>query len=215
MIKNIEVTSKYVLPSTGYFEITKHKKGETSIYRLLDKMTLAMTQDRLAEFYESEKQKRNPLPLNSPQTFELLDDAVNSGNNDLMNHLHKILRNCWVSTTSRAVYNPVEQDKAIHNYGTSDAYTITGNIVGGNGFIDSIDDPDALELLLETKDVKEINKVSNAINQTPMYFWRLNSKPPQKVERVVWFYANVGRLLLFVDRVLSDGYPAFLVEKIK
>jgi len=215
MAKNIEVNSEYVLPSTGYFKITRHEEGKTHTYKLLDKMTPAMTQDKLAEFYESEKQKGNPLPLNSIQTFELLQDAVISGDSDLMNHLQKDLRR-GVNTLSRAIYNPLgKDDETIHNYGTSDVYTIIRDIVGRDGFIDSIDNPDALESLLGTKDIKNINKISNAINKTPICFMRVNSKPSQKIERVVRFDASSDWLFLDAFGDLSYEYPAFLVEKIK
>lgn len=215
MARNIEVTSKYVLPSTGYFEITRHEKGKTCTYRLLDKMTPAMTQDKLAEIYESEKQKGNPLPLNSIQTFELLEDAVKSRDSDLINFLQKGLQR-WVNTLSRVIYNPLgKEDKTIHNYGTSNAYTITRDIVGRDDWISSIDNLDALKSFLGTKDIKNINKISNAINQTPMYFWRLNSKPSQAVERVVRFNSLGDRLYLNAYGNLSDENPAFLVGKVK
>jgi len=81
--------------------------------------------------------------------------------------------------------------------------------------ISSIDNPDALESLLETKDIEIINKTSNAINKTPMYFLRLNSKPSQKIERVVLFGALDGGLGLNAYRYLSVEYPAFLVEQVK
>ena len=47
MAKNIEITAKYVAPSTGYFEINNGK----SVYRLMEKMADAMTQDK--QFYSN------------------------------------------------------------------------------------------------------------------------------------------------------------------
>lgn len=211
MAKNIEVKSKYIAPSTGYFEID----NGNSVYRLLDKMTPSMNQDKLAEFYEKEKQKGNPLPLNSIQMFEIISDAVKSGNDDLKNYLQEGLQR-WSNTLTRVIYNPIgEEDEIIHNYGTSDAYSVMGDIVGKDGLIKNIDNSNALESLLGTKDIKKLNEISNAINSTPMYFWRFNSKTSEKVERVAGFNAYDDGLLLYAYRYLSHEIPAFLVEQVK
>ena len=211
MVKNIEVKSKHVSPITGYFEIDN---GE-SIYRLMEKMTTPMDQDKLAEFYEFEKKKGNPLPMNSIQHIELFNDAIKSGNKDLMNFLQKGLR-MWLNTLTRVIYNPVgKEDETIHNYGTSDAFSVIGNIVGNDGMIIDIDNSNALELLLKTKDIKGLNKVSNVINSTQIHFYRINSKPVKKIECFVRFGANSYWLNLVTDRNLSDEYPAFMVGRVK
>lgn len=207
-MKNIEVKSKYVAPSIGYYEISK--KGHPN-YRLFEKMTSVMTQDKLAEFYEKEKQKGNPLPVNSIRMFQIMEDAMKSGNMDLMNYLQKGLQRC-PNTLTRVIYNPEKKDETIHNYGTSDSYFVLGDVVGKDGWIRDVDNFNALESLLNTKDTKRLNEVSNAINKTPMYFWRVNSKPLKKVERVVGFYAGGGRLNLDALRDPSDEYLAFLVS---
>jgi len=208
MTKNVKVKSKYVAPSTGHFEID----NGNSVYRLMEKMTPIMTQDKLAELYNEEKPKGNPIPINSIQHIGLFNDAVKSGNKDLMNYLQKGLRE-WPNTLTRGIYNPIgKEDEIIHNYGTSDAYSVIGDIIGDNNLIKDINNPNALESLLKTKDIKMLNKISNSINQTPMYFWRFNSKPSEKVEHVVGFYAGDDRLGLNANRDLCYGYPAFLVE---
>ncbi len=217
MSKIIKPKVKHILPSTGYFEISKYnEKGKEIKYRLLDKLSSSMTQDKLAEFYESEKKKGNPLPLNSIQVMELLEDTANSNNNELKNYVHKSLRENWLNTLSRVIYNPAgKKDETIHNYGTSDSYSIIGDIVGNDNWIKDIDNKNALESLLKTNDVENLNKISNEVNQTPMYFWRLNSKPSEKTDRVVRFDADVFRLFLYAYRLLSDEYPAFLVERVE
>ena len=117
---------------------------------------------------------------------------------------------------SRVVYKPANQeDEVIHNYGTFDAYSIVGDIVGKDGRIKDINNPNALESILKTKDIKKLNEISNAINSTPMSFWRINSKPKEKTERVVGFSADDSRLYLDADGCLSSGNPAFLVERIE
>ncbi|MBU2612773.1 MAG: hypothetical protein KKB62_03575 [Nanoarchaeota archaeon] len=211
MTKEIEVKSKYVLPSTGYYEFSANGVPK---YRLLEKMTPSMTQDELAELYEVEKKKGNPLPLNSIQMFEIMEDAVKSGDKNLMNHIQKGLQ-MWPNTLSRVIYNPKGEDEVIHWYGTSDEEKMKGHLVGKDGFIKNINNPNALEFLLGTSDIKRINGVTNSINKTPMYFWRFNSKPNERTERVVGFDAGGGRLYLDADRCLSGEIPAFLVEFLK
>src|SRR3989344_956560 len=185
MANEIEVKSKYVVPATAYYEISK---GGVPSYRLLEKMTPLMTQDKLTDYYNEAKKKGNPLPLNSIQMFELMEDAMKSGNKDLMNYVQRGLQS-WPNTLSRVVYNPQGGDEVIHGYGTSDAFSRKGNLVGNDGFIENIDNSNALELLLGTEDVKRMNEVSYSINKTPMYLWRINLKPSEKIERVVRFGA--------------------------
>jgi len=212
MARKIKVKSRYFAPSTGYFEIDNGK----SVYKLIDKMTPEMTQDELAEFYNIEKQKGNPVPMNAPQHIELFDDAVKSGNAELLNFLKKGLQRRWPTTLSRAVYSPVNTENgAIHNYGTFDSYFNAGNLIGKDGFITEIDNKNSLEILAETKNVKRLNKISDAMNQTPMYLWRVNSKPSERTERVVGFFAYNDWLGLDAVRILSDKDFAFLVEKVK
>lgn len=217
MSKIIKPEVKHIFPSAGYFEICKYdEKGKPSKYKLLDKLSPSMTQDKLAEFYESEKKKGNPLPLNSIQVMGLLEDTANSEDNELKNYVQKSLRENWLNTLTRVIYKPAKQkDEVIHNYGTSDAYSIVGNIVGNDNLIENINNENALESLLKTKDVKKLNEISDAINKTPMYFWRLNSKPSEKIESVVRFDAGDDGLYLDANRVLSSQDPSFLVERVE
>lgn len=216
MAETINPQVKHIVPSTGYFEISKYDaEGKASKYKLLERLSSSMTQDKLAEFYESEKQKGNPLPLNSIQVMEILEDTANSKDSELKNYIHKSLRGNWINTLSRVIYKPVEEkDVTIHNCGTSDEYSITGDIVGKDGWIKDINNSNALESILKTKDIKKLNEISNTINSTPMYFWRINSKPSKKTERVVRFVAYDVGLGLYADGVLFVEYPAFLVEQI-
>lgn len=187
----------------------------SSVYRLMEKMTSSMNQDKLAEYYNIEKSKGNPVPMNSIQHLELFNDAVKSGNKELINFLQEGLRR-GLNTLTRVGYNPAgKEDEVTHTYGTFDAYSVFGDIVGKDGWIKDVDNPNALELLLKTKDIKLLNEISNKINSTPMSFWRIDSKPSEKIERVVRFYADDNKLDLDADRYLRNEGPAFLVEKIK
>ena len=207
----MEVKTKYVAPNIGYFEIDNGK----SVYRLMEKMTNPMNQDKLAEFSEIEKEKGNPVPMNSIQHIELFDDAVKSGNQDLLDFLQKGLQR-YPNTLTRVVYNLAgKEDETIHNYGTSDSYSRIGDIVGNDDWVKNINNINALEFLLKTKDTERLNEISKSINKTPMYLWRLNSKPSERQERVVRFGANADRINLDAYRLFFDEDPAFLVERVK
>ncbi len=126
MSKIIKPEVKHIIPSTGYFEISKYnEKGKKIKYRLLEKLSSSMTQDDLALYYEDAKKKGNPLPLNSIQVMELLEDTANSENNELKSYVRKSLKENWINTLTRVIYKPVEEkDEVIHNYRTSDSYLI-------------------------------------------------------------------------------------------
>ena len=181
----------------------------------MEKMTNPMNQDKLAEFSEIEKEKGNPVPMNSIQHIELFDDAVKSGNQDLLDFLQKGLQR-YPNTLTRVVYNLAgKEDETIHNYGTSDSYSRIGDIVGNDDWVKNINNINALEFLLKTKDTERLNEISKSINKTPMYLWRLNSKPSGRQERVVRFGANADRINLDAYRLFFDEDPAFLVERVK
>jgi len=203
MKKVVNPTSKYVSPSETYWEITGVKyKGNLHTYRLSDKMTEPMNQNKLAEFYEKEKQKGNPYPLDSILHFSIFDSAVKSG-------LRK-----YPNTLSRVIYNPLSKDNVIHNYGTSDVYSLNGDVIGEDGWITNINNKKSLELLTGIKDIKKLNKISQGVNQTQMGLWRVSSKPSEKIERVVRFDDYGGGLGLSAGGLPSGVFPAFLVEKV-
>ena len=214
-INRIEVRRKSLIARP--FEIIKYnQEGKQSKYNLSEELFPSMNAYDRAEDYEKAKQAGNPLPLNSIQLINLLEDVGMSENSELKNYIHDSLRKNWIATTSVVGYNPEGQkDRTFHNWKTSDSYSKIGDIVGEDGWIKEVDNPNALELILKTKDIKNLNKISNTINSTPMYFWRINSKPSEKVESVVRFDASSDGLILDADRYLSSGDPAFLVGQVE
>lgn len=206
------VTVKRIIPSAGSFEI---RRGDV-VYRIMDRLADPMTQDRLADFYEQEKQKGNPLPTNSRQVFGVMQDAFNSGNNELKNFLYNSVRNKFLLTLSRPVYNPAGQDdEIIHNYRTSDAYSISGNFVGPDCLIKNISDKRVLEASLGTSDTGKIDETANYINKTPMHLWRVDAKPERRIERVARFNAVSYWLGLGLYVGPSYVYPSLRVEQIQ
>ena len=214
MPKIVKPIVKHVFPSEEYFEISGvNYKGNPHTYRLYNKMTNSMNQDKLAEFYEKEKKEGNPHPMDSILHFSIFDSAVKSGDKDLMNFIQSGLRK-YPNTLSRVIYNHSSKDKIMHNYGTSDYYALTGDIVGEDCLVADIKDKKSLELLTGIKDIEKLNKISQGINKTPMYLWRVNSKPSEKIERVVRFVADDDRLSLLAGRYPSYEFPAFRVLQV-
>ena len=210
----------YTQPSESFWAVPEVLyRGEKGTYQLFDKMTSSMTQDKLAEVYETEKQKGNPSPTDAPliwaistRSHELRNEAPEVAES-LRSFLQKGFRQ-YPNTLTRVIYNSSEQDKIIHNYKTSDEYSINEKVVGTDDWIKNISDKNVLEALLVTKDIAKINEVSQWINGTNSYLWRLNSKPKQKDERVARFLAYGSGLSLGCLRNPLNEYPAFRVLRV-
>jgi len=208
-----ESEKRFFIPGVSY-------RGQTRAYRLFEEMTSPMTQDKLAEFYEKEKQKGNPVPTDAPLIWAIAASAYNAKDSNpqdakkLRQFLAQSFSRC-PNTLTRIAYNPKGNDKIMHNYGTSDEYSIDELVVGPDRFIQKIPDQKVLESLLGTQDVAKINEVSQFVNGTNAYIWRLNSKPTKKEERVARFGADGGRLLLICFGDPLVGYPAFRVLQVE
>jgi hypothetical protein len=217
MAEIIKPEVKRIIPTAGYFEISKiNKEGRQIKYRLLNKLSKPMNQFETTEYYEKAKKAGNPLPLSSIGVMNLLEDSVHSGNSELQSYIYSSLKNNWIGTTSIVEYNPENQkDETFHNWKTSDEYSLIGNIVGDDDPITDMNNKEALEFLVKTKDINKLNKISKSVNKTPMYIWRFNSKPDEKTQSRVWFDAYSDMLILNAYRSLSNENPAFLVEQVE
>ncbi len=202
----------FIIPEVIY-------RGKTGTYRLFEQMTPAMNQEQLAELYEQEKQKGNPYPTDRPLIEAIVTKAHEfiDQNPKEAKRLRSFLltgSQKYPNTLTRIIYNPSGKDKIVHNHGTSDEYFLDGKVVGPDGEINEIRDKIVLKKLLGTSNVKQINKVSQWINKTNTYFWRLRSKPEQKDERIVRLGADVDKFFLDCCGDISCFCPAFQVLKV-
>ena len=207
-----ESEKRFLIPAVSY-------RGETTDYRLFEEMTPAMNQEQLAELYEKEKQKGNPYPTDVPLIWAICTSAYNLRNENpkTSKKLKNLLENNfkkYPNILTKIIYNLSGKDKIIHNYKTSDQYSLDGKVVGSDGWIENIADKKVLEFFLGTSNIEQINKVSQWINNTNVYFWRLNSNPKTKDERVARFSAVQGRLGFDCCGSLLFKYPAFRVLKV-
>ena len=211
---------KYVAPSESFWEIPGVVyRGETGTYRLFEAMTQPMTQNELSELYEREKKAGNPHPADSILNFAIPLVAYNLRKKnpeeaeELRNFLQTSFRK-YPNTLTRVIYSPSGNDRIIHNYGTSEQYSVDKKVVGKSDWLVNIPDKRVLEALLGTKNVPQINRLFQWVNGTDAYIWRLDSKPKQEEERVAWFGAIVSRLSLTCGRNPLDEYPAFRVLRV-
>lgn len=186
-------------------------RGKTETYEIIGEMTPAKTQDKLIEKYGLEIPSTELLFGIMSRTYELRnkDKEVSE---TLRLFLRKGVR-AYPNTSTRIVYDSNGNDKIIHNYGTSNN-TIDTQVVGSDGWINKIPDKKVLESLLGTQDIAGINNISQWINGTDSYLWRLNSKPDKKLERVARFVAGGDGLGLDCGRDPLGEYPAFRVLKV-
>lgn len=196
-------------------------RGETGTYRIFEKMTSAMTQDKLAEMYETEKIKGNPYPVDSVLHFAICNQAYNlnlrnkdKGEAEQLRVAFQRGIQKFPNTLSRVVYSSLEKAKIIHNYNTSDAYSIDAKVVGDMDFIKDVKGKNSLKHLLGKKRVREINNVFQWINNTPGYFWRLGSKPDETDERVIRFKSLFDMLIVNASGYPHDESPAFRVLRV-
>ena len=194
-------------------------RGKQSNFLLFEKMTSALIQDKLIELYESERAKGNPVPTDAPLIWAIATRAheLRDENPKTVGRLRQFLKNGfrrYPNTLTRIHYSP-ENDVVVHNVGTSDQYSLEGNVVGPDGWIHEIPDKKVLESLLGTQNVSQIDAVSQWINGTAAHLWRLNSKPLKLDKRVAGFGAGDKRLSLGCDGDLLDEYPAFRVLQVE
>lgn len=190
-------------------------RGKQGNCLLFEKMTPKITQDNLIKLYESEKTKGNPVPTDAPLIWAIATRAheLKGENPEAVEKLRQFLKNGfrrYPNTLTRIHYSP-ENDVVVHNIGTSDQYSLEGNVVGPDCGIDQIPDKKVLESLLGTQDISQINAVSQWFNGTDFYIWRLNSMPKQLDKRLARFGASDSRLVLICGRVPLSEFPAFRV----
>lgn len=171
----------------------------------------AHTQDEWLKTLKGGEWSLADAPLNQATMTALYEhkDDPNKDLAKLVRAIQKMLKkdfeDNWMITGSRVVYRPEGNDKVIHNYATSEEYAVEANIVGPDGF--NKDAEDALEALLDTKDIKKVKQVIKWTSGKKPYLCRLNTKPEQDVERVVVLgVGSIGRFIIVAD--FNIGRPA-------
>ncbi len=191
-------------------------RGETGTYREFKKMTPSMNLDELAEWSEKERQEGNPHAIDSILNYAIWSQAysLRQENPETAESLRVSIQQSlriYPNTLSAVIYTPKGRaDRLVHNYGTSDCYTLEGDFVGPDGLITNIPER-FLEAVLGEQDPVKIDEVFRWINRTDSYVYRVNSKPGQRDERVVRFRAGSGRLDLNCNRNPLNRYPAFQI----
>jgi len=160
------------------------------------------TQDEWAGFTEESKQKGNFYVGDMPLYYSLFRAFTNAQGKDAEEAKEFIktqMREKWLLTLTRIKYHPNGNDEVIHNFGTSEQYATQKTIIGSEGDISQVSNPEALEALVGTCNIQEINQTFNVINGTPTYLLRKSQSPDKTVERVARFVAVSGGAYLNCD----------------
>ena len=196
-------------------------KGETSIYdlakTLLDNGN-AKTQDKWAEHRKIAEPKGYFYLADMPLYHAIFTAAFKQPNSNQKEEIRRFIqeqiRSKYPITLTRIQYTPKGKDKIIHNFGTNEQYDLEEYIAGPDRKIES-EDRNALNALLGTDNINEINEVYNWINNKPIYIWRVNEKPEQIEERVAGFIANSDRFNLNCSGSPQGSYEGLGVRRAK
>ena len=127
------------------------------------------------------------------------------------NFVQGVLRSQYPYTTTSVDYVPEEKDIVWGYKGTSDKYSVSENIIGPDREIVSVD-AEAVTALTSNSNLEQVKNVLSWINgKTPVWIWRVNSKPKTLDERAVGLGAGSVRLGLGADGYPAVLYPAFRV----
>ena len=219
MVKTIEPVVE-VKEFEKYFIISPiDNQGNVNPYIYDKELTKPMNLDgQMQEYYEKQKQLGDFTPATSLEIGTLIGDARISEHKGLINHLGTTFRNNLIRSFSQVNYGPNLEDNGILHYpAVSDEFFKQGIVYGPNGFVNdlSLEQRMAFELILGKKGLLGLNKDSQAINSTPFYIWRLNSKPSEKIQVGADFDAGSGRFNVNASWNLSYQVPAVrvLLEK--
>ncbi|MBT3404643.1 hypothetical protein HN832_03105 [archaeon] len=211
------------IEAEAYFTIPNvEDRGEISTYRLMKQMTPSMNQDALAEYSERGKRNGNPYACASNTLWAIFEASTKLEGKINPEEYHNLIQfiQSWMrqspNTLSRIVYMPEgEQDKVIHNYGTSDEYTLEGDLVGRSSWIGDIPphETQSLSLVLGTNDIQRLDRISQKLIKSPTYLWRFNSRPREKYVGVVRLGNDSRRIILACQRDPRAEDLAFRVMK--
>jgi hypothetical protein len=150
--------------------------------------------------------------------FEVMYDLnAEKGTEDVRQFIQDVFRTKYPSTSTRIAWMPKgSKDIIMQRYGTEGQTEKTINLIGSDGEVQKVLRTDACRALTGTtpSNVKKYLDWTNGTDYTGV--WRFNSRPEQRTERVVRFYADSdGALLDCFNRFPADCYPALRVSRKK
>lgn len=187
------------------------ENGRIYTAKVMENLSEPMNYEQMQEFDFKAREAGNPRLISIPIFFQLAKSGMQIKDNAFLNFLNGNLKK-WPNFFSAVNYSANEKDKIIHYEGTPDEYFFNGNFVGTDNWIEKIEDKKTLVSLTGIKDVAFLNKISNSLNSTNAYLWRVNSKPNLDNKKIVRFGAYPNRLYLCAYRDLSYQIPCFRVE---
>ena len=131
--------------------------------------------------------------------------------------LQKTFVETFTMTLSRISYLPKQDDVVKHNIGLADEYSLSGELVGANGYIlETAGSSEACELVIKDENLQRVNDVYKWLTGKDTYLWRLNEKPVKLTERVVALGVCYNdRFYLDADGYIDLNWPALGVRVAK
>ena len=210
-----KVKSVYQAPITieGSYTLKGIKEnGKIYTARVMEKLSKPMNYEQMQEFDFRAREAGNPRLISVSMFFQLAKSGIQTKDNGFLNFLNNGLKK-WPNFFSAVNYSANEKDKIIHYEGTPDEYFFNGTFVGPDNLIENTEDKKTLVSLTGIKDISFLNKISNSLNSTNAYLWRVNSKPiNQDKKRVVGLVADSDWLYLSACGDLGSQNSCFRVE---
>ena len=202
---------------SGYFTISGvNHRGKVATYDVPIEMYVAMSFNDFVNKSVKDEEAELPHGASMSLMYAIMDAGLRSGDTQFTDFIRDGLRR-YPHTRTAVDYMPKDNpDRVVHNVGSKNQYHITEvNFAGKDSWIRDLKDASLLMALLEAENIEKINQVSQWVNGTDMFLYRLNSKPKQIDRRVAGFDADDDRLDLVCDRDPRGGCPAFRVLKVE
>jgi len=180
--------------------------------KVLENLSDSMNYEEIQEFDARAREAGTAQAISLPLIMSTARQGLREGNNDYLNYLQESFKKC-PNFFSIIDYNPEGQkDKIIHYEGTPDEYSFKGNFVGPDKLIEEVEDTRTTYALTGIKGTSLLHKISQSVNQTPGFLWRVNEKPLETDRWTMRLYANGGRLYFGAYRNPLSRLPVFRVE---
>jgi len=215
MANGIQATERVLMqkvdPSEGYWQFVI--PSEKQDLRLSTQLNVPATQEDHAKYV-------SPLGLSAAnlrdtmRVFSALYELRGKGGEveTARQFIQNAMRTRYPSTSTRIVYMPSGQkDIIIHDFGRASMQETPKDFTDADMPLSQM--PLEVCLALTGKTPQETSEIISYLNgNTPSYVWRINRKPTQRDERVVWFFAYSDWSYLYCIRGPADQFPAFRVS---
>jgi len=207
----------YHAPSEGFFEFANVKlpfRKEGTLYRVkfMENLSEPMNYEKRMKFNSKNYSEGNPIVISAPDFTAIVGATNPKRDAEFCNFLFKNSRNYWRAFSTAIEYTPKNfKDRIIHYEGVEELETvIEGNYVGSDGELTKLqNEPIFRNCFGKTR--KSLEEISQKINKTAGYLWRVNSNSGETIKRQAELDACPYRLIFYAVGLLSGPYAGFRV----